>query len=504
MEKIKETEKNIVSMISDLIKQNNKSMNSSLGIISDLKQIGQGGNGLVYGGLQNNQGVAIKFLVENSRSSKLQRFKAEYFNINLLEDKKNIVNYINYEEITLEEGLLVPAIIMKRYSNSLKGFRDDSSEVDVNILIKLFYFLLDSLSQIHKHGIIHRDIKPENILVTKDCDFVLADFGIASYNPDIYALKAKTEKRERLANYEFAAPEQAEKNVEPAPSMDIYALGQVCQWYVFGKTHKGTNRANITSVVSSKEVEIIESILNKCLYNNPQERYQSIDEIHNHIEEIKEMRRKVDPFDEMNLLNDAIRETCPSITQGLQYVTEEKYIKRLINNINKRNFKRRLQFNTGRGNAHFDTLKYLGDKKILLDFRELLIKGLWLYTGSSYDDLIILETEEIPPFVIKGKENYYALIVNNEHIVESHHLNSGYIEIEDEVYRLEDLEIEEHNRANDYKFYFLGTDFHCSILAKNDIHLDLFQDLEEVNKEAVFKLIREIRRNKHKEVFYRL
>ena len=92
----------------------------SLGEISNLEQIGQGGNGLVYGGVQNNQEVAIKFLVEDSRSSKLQRFKAEYFNINLLEERSNIVNYINYEEIPLEDGYLIPAIIMKRYDKSLK------------------------------------------------------------------------------------------------------------------------------------------------------------------------------------------------------------------------------------------------------------------------------------------------------------------------------------------------------------------------------------------------
>ncbi|WP_062352259.1 protein kinase domain-containing protein [Bacillus kwashiorkori] len=495
---------NAVKRISSFIKQNNKSIILTLGEVSDLKQIGQGGNGLVYSGILNNQEVAIKFLVEDKQSSKLQRFRAEYFNINLLEDRSNIVNYINYEEILFEDGYSIPAIIMKKYEKSLKSFREDTKEISEETFIKLFYFLLNTLEKIHKIGIIHRDIKPENILVTKEVDFVLTDFGIASYNPELYTLKAKTEKRERLANYEFSAPEQANRDVIPAPSMDIYALGQVCQWYAFGATHRGTNRSRITDIFKSEEAEVIDIVLNKCLDNNYEQRYQSVNEIFKHIDEIKESRKEVDPFEEMYLLNDAIRATCPSVSQGIQFVEDEKYIKRLVENINKQNFKRKLWFNTGIGNSDFRKLQYLGNKKILIDYRELKIKGIWLYTGSSYDDLIIFETEENEPFIINGEGAYYALIINNEHIVEAHHLSAGYIEIDDEVYSLSDLQVEEHNRSNDYKYYFIGTQFHSSIISENDAVLDRFQEKGIINKEAVSQLIRNLRKNKHREVFYRL
>ncbi|MBO0999888.1 protein kinase [Bacillus sp. SD075] len=495
----------LVTRVRRFIEQNKGSIILSLGEISNLNEIGQGGNGLVYGGVQNNQEVAIKFLVEDSRKSKLQRFKAEYFNINLLEDRSNIVNYINYEEISLEEGYLVPAIIMKRYDKSLKAFRGVTSKISEETFIKLFYFLLNTLDKIHQNGIIHRDIKPENILVTKEIDFILTDFGIANYNPELYTLKAKTERRERLANYEFSAPEQANKGAVPAPSMDIYALGQVCQWYVFGATHRGTNRSRITDIFTSEEAEVIEIVLNKCLYNNHEQRYQNINEIFEHINEIKDSRREVDPFEEMFLLNDVICSTCPSVSQGLQFVDDEKYIKRLVENINKQNFKKKLWFNTGIANSEFSKIVYLGNKIILLgDYRELKIKGIWLYTGNSYDDLIIFEREENEPFIINGEEVYHALIINDEHILETHHLNSGYIEIEDKVYRLADLQIEERNRSNDYNYFFIGTMFHCSIIKANDSVLNEFQKHEEINKEAVFQLIKNLRRNKHREVGYRL
>ncbi|MEZ2458892.1 protein kinase [Salinicoccus roseus] len=495
---------NMVRKLSEFIKESNKSIKFTLGEISDLKQIGQGGNGLVYAGFQNKQEVAVKFLVENKQSSKLQRFKAEYFNIKLMGDNSNIVNYINYEEINIAQGYTVPAIIMKKYDKSLKKFKDESSEISEKIFIKLFQFLIKSLKEIHQSGIIHRDIKPENILVTKETDFVLTDFGIASYNPDLYTLKAKTVKGERLANYEFSAPEQAKKEAIPSPSMDIYALGQVCQWYVFGTTHRGTNRKRITDIFITEEAKVIDMVLDKCLYNDHTERYQDVNEIIEHIDKIKESRRKVDPFNEMYLLNDAIRATCPHVSQGVQFVEDEKYIKRLVENINNKKFKHKLWFNTGIGNSDFSNLTYLGNKKILMDYRELKIKGIWLYIGSSYDDLIIFETDENEPFYINGEETYYALVVNDEHIVEAHHLDSGYIEIEDEVYNLKDLKVEEHNRHNDYKYYFIGTRYHSSIIPENDSILDMSQEQENLHKETVLQLIENLRKKKHREVIFRL
>ncbi|MCM3024657.1 protein kinase domain-containing protein [Heyndrickxia ginsengihumi] len=489
--------------ISSIIKNKNNSITLTLGEVSNLKQIGQGGNGLVYAGIQNNEEVAIKFLVEDTKSSKLERFKAEYFNVNLIEDRTNIVNYINYEEIQFEDGYLIPAIIMKRYDKTLKELRN-TSEISEKTFLKLFKFLLNALKKIHQQGIIHRDIKPENILVTKETDFVLTDFGIANYNPELYTLKAKTERKERLANYEFSAPEQAKKGAIPAPSMDIYALGQVCQWYVFGETHRGTNRSKVTDIFQSDEAEVIEIVLNKCLYNDHEQRYQSIDEILEHIEQIKEARREIAPFEEMYLLNDVIRATCPSVSRGLQFVEDEKYIKRLVENINKQSFKRKLWFNTGIGNSDFSKLKYLGNKKILLDYREIKIRGMWLFTDSVYDDLIMLETEENEPFIIDGEETYNALIVNNKHLIHGYHQNSGYIEIEDEVYSLRELEVEEHDRSNTYKYYFIGTQYHCSIIWQNDGVLDEFQEKGIVNENTVAQLIRDLRKKKHEEVVYRL
>jgi mitogen-activated protein kinase 1/3 len=46
--------------------------------------------------------------------------------------------------------------------------------------LKLFlYQLLRGLRFAHRNGIIHRDLKPSNLLVTRNCDLRISDFGLA-------------------------------------------------------------------------------------------------------------------------------------------------------------------------------------------------------------------------------------------------------------------------------------------------------------------------------------
>lgn len=45
---------------------------------------------------------------------------------------------------------------------------------------KIFYQVVSALAYIHNKNILHRDIKPENILITKDKDIKLCDFGFCA------------------------------------------------------------------------------------------------------------------------------------------------------------------------------------------------------------------------------------------------------------------------------------------------------------------------------------
>ena len=177
------------------IKENSKKINLTIGEITLSRILGEGGNGIVYSGEVLDNTIALKFLLSEAKGksfeTKSNRFLAEYFNIVTIRNTIGIVKYIDYDVLNFEdkEGQVsVPVIIMKQYDSSLTKLQETNNQDE---FIRLFDFLLDSVEKIHNKGIIHRDLKPENILVDKT-DFVLADFGIASYNPEIFQIRAET------------------------------------------------------------------------------------------------------------------------------------------------------------------------------------------------------------------------------------------------------------------------------------------------------------------------
>lgn len=473
-------------------------------MIQELKGIGEWGNGLVYSGKLNQQEIAIKFLAETS-SKKLIRFKAEYFNISLLEGCNDIVKNINYEEILIDD-ISVPMIMMKRYKSSLKAHRK-SEEMTGEELVKIFNFLMNVLSFIHDNGIIHRDLKPENILVDQEGNYRLSDFGIASYNPEIFGLKANTQRGERLANYEFSAPEQSQKDIEPAPSMDIYAMGQICQWYVFGKTHKGTGRRRFQEIFEGQEAQILDVVINKCITNEPSERYQSINEIENDINRMREAMKKIDPFDEMKLLGDVICASYPKAYRKVVEINNSEVIKRLIENINSRPFKSQLWFNTGVGNNTISRLEYIEENQLIINSHEIKVNNIWLYTGDNlYDDLIIVEAENdmknITPYIVDEEELYLVAVIDKKYIVDPTMAESGYVEIDNRIISTNEVEVEYRDRYNTYRYYIIGTEWHSSIIEENDEVLRRIQG-QILQNEDVIQLKNDLRRKKHREVYLR-
>lgn len=81
----------------------------------------------------------------------------------------------------------------------------------------------------NKHRIAHGDITPANVLVDKNFDFYLIDFGLA----DITATLSQAQNLEIFAK-QFAAPEKWDrKTLKGFPfQADIFSLGKVIEWYL--------------------------------------------------------------------------------------------------------------------------------------------------------------------------------------------------------------------------------------------------------------------------------
>ncbi len=500
---------NKLKQLIDYFKINNFKITLGLGeFVLTKAPIGQGGNGIVYEATFNEKMVAIKFLVTessgNSGEIKKQRFISEYFNIIITENVSNIVRYIDFDLLNISgefESFDVPVIIMVKYDSSLAKIQEAKSREQ---FIHLFDFLVSTTAQIHQAGIIHRDIKPENILI-KGNDFYLADFGIASYNPEIFKILAETEKNERLGNRLFSAPEQEQNNIDPAPTMDIYAIGQILQWYATGYTHRGTGRMKITSIF--EDLDVYDRIIDKCLENNPQKRFQSINEISDYLKrpEVKDIYTYLFLFHKISTMS------FPKNDKGIVYTNEKGKIDRFFNNLMEKQaiFEDKLCWIDGVGEYDFKLAKKgMGIWKF--NSSEFDIVELWLsYDSRVYNDFAFIHFQKSTPFLVNGVEVFDTAILNGTHHLSYSEFQNGFAEVNDEIIDLSTQDVERVEKQERDGYFFIGSYGSCIIEWKNeDVIRSFIDEITTHNKEVTADLLkdfaRKISRNKNNEVNQRL
>lgn len=249
---------------------------TTFGIYSVDEQLGEGGAGRVYGGVgADGTPVAVKVLAEDRASAdKRRRFKNE---IAFLARNKhrNIVTVIDHG-VARGGAIEGPFYVMQRYQGSLRHLMQD--RISPEKVLPLFSQILDGVEAAHMQNVVHRDLKPENVLYDRDSGtLAIADFGIARFTEDILVTLVETAPAQRLANFQYAAPEQRTLGHAVGVPADLYALGLILNEMFTGAVPQGTAYRLISSV--SKELGFLDEIVAKMLRQLPQERPASIAEL---------------------------------------------------------------------------------------------------------------------------------------------------------------------------------------------------------------------------------
>jgi eukaryotic-like serine/threonine-protein kinase len=184
--------------------------------------VGTGGMSSVFRArdLQLERRVAIKILHERyiDDPEYVERFRREARAVARL-SHPNIVTVIDRGE---DEGRQY--IVFEHVDGeNLKELVVRTGRLPVRRAVELALAVADGLAFAHGHGLVHRDVKPQNVLLSREGDVKVTDFGIAR---SLDVEHGVTQTGTVLGTGEYLAPEQASgKPVSPAT--DVYSLGVV-------------------------------------------------------------------------------------------------------------------------------------------------------------------------------------------------------------------------------------------------------------------------------------
>ncbi len=258
-----------------------------------IEELGKGGMGKVYRveDTKVKEEVALKLIKAEIASDKktIERFNNELRLARKIRHK-NICQMFDLGEekgthfITME---FVPG-------QDLMGLIRQSGQLAVGTTINITKQICDGLTEAHKLGVVHRDLKPSNIMIDKEGNVRIMDFGIARS----LETKGITGAGVMIGTPEYMSPEQAETK-EVDRRSDIYSLGVILYEMVTGSVpFKGETPLGIAMKhksempkdpreINAQIPEDLSRMILRCMEKDKEQRYQSTNEVKSELENIE-------------------------------------------------------------------------------------------------------------------------------------------------------------------------------------------------------------------------
>ncbi len=243
-------------------------------------EIGRGGFSVVYKATDKQLGttIAIKLLIPPpvAALSAKERLRREVIALQKLHHPNIIRIYDLYEDdhwsfmiMDYLDGCTLDQQVAQHGPLSQEQTKDVGHKI------------ADALRLVHKNGILHRDVKPQNIMLTKNGQVVLTDFGSAK----IEGQATFTATGAIVGTMGYLAPEVFDGG-RPDGRSDIYSLGMCLYFAMLGELPQGGSSylpppPRVEGFQPSKEGTSISSELDRAIAQatmlEPGHRFQTID-----------------------------------------------------------------------------------------------------------------------------------------------------------------------------------------------------------------------------------
>jgi serine/threonine-protein kinase len=258
-----------------------------------IEAIGAGGMGRVYRVEDKKVGqeIALKLIrpeiASNERS--VERFRQELKTARMI-SHRNVCRMFDLGEdmgtyfITME---YVPG-------EDLRSFLRRSKRLSMATVVDIGKQISDGLAEAHRLGIVHRDLKSSNIMIDREGNARIMDFGIAR----LLSAKGITAAGIAVGTPDYMSPEQVEGKEADGRS-DIYSLGIILYEMAAGRVpfeadtayavgYKHTHERPLSPRALNPQIpEDLNALILKCLEKAPEERPQTAGDLRAELEKIE-------------------------------------------------------------------------------------------------------------------------------------------------------------------------------------------------------------------------
>ncbi len=256
--------------------------------------LGSGGMGWVYiaTDLESGEKVALKMLCEQTSNDPglLTRFKLEaraglqlqheaIVQTKLIDSTPGLYGDIHYTVMEYMEGVGVDELVAM------------AGAVAWPQACHIARYAAAGLHHAHLKGLVHRDVKPANILVDRNCNAKVLDFGLSlasnSAQDDEFSL-AMIFGHDCLGTADYIAPEQAVDSLNTDRRADIYSLGATLYFMLTGQVMFAQYKTRVEKIAAQQKLqprpirelnpsvpENVEAIVMKMLEKDPERRYET-------------------------------------------------------------------------------------------------------------------------------------------------------------------------------------------------------------------------------------